>query len=285
MSSYLCIVEQDPTFTFALGTGSQDYVVVDRGDVYLFDSVLLVAKASLAIPVSYSLDYGSYDFTKGLLDHDTNGDKVLVQSEYIPASPFLTLLDAAPMNAIKTDLISACDKAMLGIDATLAETSDDYDLIPWHTAGSGLSQDDLNSAKVAVQQVKDALSKTVVLPMVWSVYEIFDYSWYWNEIPGGEQWVDPWAEKQVQYALVKMNLLAWSDNPPADLKAFAPKLQIIEQDIDNGMYHTTWKELRPVLGSYADPTFGGLFPEGLPDEMLYGTLVPPDTGNIGVIIK
>ena len=248
VTGYLAIVEGDAAFTFGLGaTTSPDYVLVDLGDVYLFDGLLRVEKASLALPASYNADYGTFDMNIDTEDRDANSDGLVVVSEYLPPDPFLELSDAAPMQAMKSDLQTACAKAILGIDATLAETSDQFDLIPWHTPGKDVDFDDLNSMKVLVQQIQQALVGPQAVPMIGFEGDL---------------------------GLVRMYISAWSDNPPADLKAFAPTFHFVDVGL-----------LRVKPGSYPDPTFGGLFPDGLPDEILYGELVPADTGNIGVIIR
>lgn len=58
-------------------------------------------------------------------------------------------------------------------------------------------------------------------------------------------------------AQVTINLAAWIAHPPADLKMFAPTYTL-----ENGGFIDFTKT------TYPDPTFGGLFPNGLPNDLL-----------------
>ena len=71
--------------------------------------------------------------------------------------------------------------------------------------------------------------------------------------PGSGTPVVSTAPAQIIEQSVTIDLAAWFTNPPQDLKAFAPTYTLTAQG---------W--IDPTKTVYPDPTFGGLFPNGLP---------------------
>jgi hypothetical protein len=243
VAGYLTTVETygGSSYTFPLGTTSwPQYTVADMGDVYLFHGGLLAARWALALPVSYNVNPGTFDMDKTLMSRDTNGDGLLSASEYLPASPFLTLTSAATVTASKTDMSTACAKIVSGIDATLAETSDNHDLIPWHTADSGITRADILLAKDTINSLKASLDAPTTITYT-----------------GSEG--DPIS--------IKAYLGAWAANPPTDLKTLAPKMEICRYRWSMGMPYDYYKVV--MDGGYTDKTFKGMFPDGVPNSMLY----------------
>lgn len=244
VAARLDIVEQDPYFTFEIAPGDPaDRKLIDIGDIYIFHGMIMLAKALLAIPASYSIDPGTWPVIDvELYDMDANHDGYLTRSEWLPPSPFMTLMDPTLMYAQRGDVLIACEKALAGIDATLRETYDDAELIPMHGVDSMYYRGALAVMRQMVEDIKRSLNQPTVMQIPWdgSVYPLSVY------------------------------LGAWSDNPPPDLTYFMPRYQFVANG--DGVPDMIWSNLsmRPVEGSYPDTTFGGLFPEGLPNDVLYG---------------
>jgi hypothetical protein len=256
VSGCLSITEKDSAFSFQLGSSSgNNYFIILPGDVELFHSALLGLKCALAMPASYNLDPGTFDFSLTMADRaDSNG--YVPVSAYLPASPCLTLSNATFMQQMHGDLDKACDEAVAGINATLARTSDYHSLIPWHTS-SKFSLEKLLLYSYYAQELRQAADGpyTIQFQTVNQVWNDNTYQY----------------DNVVQTFGVKTYLSAWSDNPPTDLKYFAPELQVLQVDYVPGYPEDgTYNKTVVVQGTYNDTTFGGLFPDSLPSSVLYG---------------
>jgi hypothetical protein len=242
VAGYLDTVETSggASFTFPLGTPDwESYTIADIGDVYLFHGALLLARWALAIPASYNVSFGTFDFDASPLTRDVNHDWLLSPGEYLPPSPFATLTSAATMTASKADMSTACAKIIAGINATLAETSDNHDLLAWHTAGSGVEWADLNLVRDYATKLQSSCNAATTI-----------------NFPDDEGNLVP----------VSTFIGAWAANPPSDLKVMMPTMEInryrwsptvaYEYDVD------------PLDGGVPDTTFGGLFPQGLPSDLI-----------------
>ena len=156
----LTIAESDPAFTFRLGAGwyymSSGYTqyTVHVGDVYIFEGFLRAIKAEALMACAYSVNAGSFDFDAAQAALDANKDGILTPSEYMPASPFLTLIDANSMAAAKTELLAACDQAVQGLNLAIAEGNpndwQEYDVIDWTL----VTKEDLIGLRSIIAQVK-----------------------------------------------------------------------------------------------------------------------------------
>jgi len=244
VAARLEIVGRDPSFTFEIApTDPNDRRVIDIGDIYLFHGVIMLAKALLAVPASYNIDPGTWPLIDvELYDLDTNHDGYLTRSELLPPPPFMTLMDPTLMYAQRGDCITACEKLLAGIDATLREPYDDAELIPTRDLDGSRYIGTLMAMRQFVENIKRSLNQPTLLniPLDDIVYPMNVY------------------------------LGAWSDNPPPDLTYFLPRYRFVADG--DGEPYMMWSvlDLRPVDGSYQDTTFGGLFPEGLPEHLIYG---------------
>ena len=237
VAGYLDIVEANggSSFSFPIGTSNwDDYKKIDLGDVYLFHGALLAARWALAIPVSYNLNIGTFDFSASADKLDTNGDGLLSTSEYLPAAPFGNLTDSATMLDAKNDMTTAADKIIAGINATLAETSDDYDLIAWHTPDAGPTQTDLLNARDYATSLKTSMSSATTFS---------------------------WQDGEDTKSIVAF-LGAWNTNPPASLTSMMPAQEVIRWY--NWNSQTFEYDMDIAEGGFPDATFGGMFPNGMP---------------------
>lgn len=204
---------------------------------------------------------------------DRNGDGTLTPDEYLPPSPFLTLRDPNLLKTAQQAMLAVAEKAAKGIEGVLQRPED----------GKFLITNDPDTRQ-ALTQIRDAvlpvIRQAATGPVTFEVpiYEpmplaaamekhwpgssaarrptrkVFEY----RPVEDGDQPPDAPDHPFPQPKMVKvtLNLAAWFANPPSDLKAFAPTFPLSEDG---------W----PLLdrARFPDPTFGGLFPEGLPARL------------------
>ncbi|MCX8053514.1 MAG: Ig-like domain-containing protein [Armatimonadetes bacterium] len=241
VSSYLDVAEQaGSSFEFIVGSSPSSciYYVLDIGDVRLLHGALLLARWALAIPASYNPYIDNFEGNLTLEDRDLDHNGILTRNELLPPSPCGTLVSPSIMTAAKSDLIKGAEKLHAGLMDTLAETSDNYELIPWHTPGSGTTRDDLVRILDFAQQLR--LAATAPTP-----------------VQGENEDGEPFS--MIVY------LGAWNDNPPPDLTFFVPSFRKTERPAPNyeylGIGTTEWLAQPKDL---PDITLGGLFPNGWP---------------------
>ena len=227
---------------------------------------------------------------------DTNGDGKLTPDEYLAASPFLTLRDAGMLQTAKQALLAAADKQAKGIQGIFARPTisrfqangNDGFLIS-NIDNTIPNSIDPNAGVVITNSsvthvgldytlnnippiLKQATVGTVTLYM--PLYAPATQG-YVSSVPaksavrrhigktrrvfllGYQGGTDAEPFQTGRVTQVTFNLAAWIAHPPADLKAFAPTYTL-----QSGGYIDFTKT------TYPDPTFGGLYPNGLPDELL-----------------
>lgn|GEM_PF-1756416 len=237
-------------------------------------------------PILFALNYSALD---------TNGDGKLEPNEYLPPSPFLTLRDTTMIPAALTSLGATASKEALGIAGVLARPAGGGFLIPnttqVATALNNISQNVLPLiAQAAVGPVALSFPHYTFVNIFGPVAEgndssggVFQYapvaavyngsasgtgsgassgsaSSGSGAITGGVASVNgpniPASGFTFTMETVTVNLAAWSSNPPADLKAFAPTYTL---NPDGSLLQNS--------AAYPDLTFGGLFPNGLPADL------------------
>ena len=228
--AHLALAEADPAFMMRHGYNwdpSVPYVIIDRGDLLIFDGLVRATKALMLLGVSYNADSGTFNWDLQGSALDANSDGTLTPSEYMPADPWGTLTEPALMGQIKTVLDEACIKVQAGLGETLAEEGDFYDFLNWHTPGGNVTETELVSFKAAVFQLQQALTTPQAIPI-------------------------PLENGDV--VIVRIDISAWSNDPPADLKDMFPNKSAVSDDV--------------IPGTWPDPSFGGIFPDDLPDSVL-----------------
>ncbi len=219
---------------------------------------------------------------------DTNGDGKLEPNEYLPPSPFLTLRDATMLTTAQQSIAATAAKETIGINGVLSRTGTGY-LIP----NTPVVATVLNNI---LQNVVPVIAQAAIGPVTLS-YPHYTYANVFAQLAEGVSTTGVYQYLQnvivgpnipgtgagtgsgsssgssgssssgvtggpAQIATVTMesvtvNLTAWFNSPPPDLKAFAPTYPL----------NTTGGILLGP-GVYPDPTFGGLFPNGLPTDLL-----------------
>lgn len=238
-----------------------------------------------APPVFVGPAVNSGPITLSYTSLDTNHDGKLEPSEYLPPSPFLTLRSASYLTTAQTSLAATAAKETLGIKGVLARASGGSFLIPNTTAiATILNNIQTNVVPLIAQAATGPVTLTFphygVTSLVGAIAEGADGAGgVFQSVPvlavtvdtppappttggsgsgssaGGTVTVPPYISFTEQK--VTIDIAAWFNNPPADLKAFAPTYTLTAQG-----------GINPGGAVYPDPTFGGLFPNGLPTNLL-----------------
>ena len=305
VAQHLQTVEADPTFTITLPAPDQNGKTVTIGlpEVYLFDAYVQSLRVSTALSLTYNRDPGGSGLlppthggsggstgsapdpptppifvNKGrdvvvdpgpnspFLTLDKNSDGKLTPEEYLPASPFLTLRDASYFHTAQAAMLSIVDRETKGIAGVLARPSTDSFLVP--------NSPDVAVALTSIRDnilplIQQATSGPITLKI--PHYETIPLS----AVHGGT--VQPMTAPNALFVsapvattthipaqgtffeipteAVTIDLAAWFVHPPADLKKLAPTYVL------NSIGYPNYS-----LTTYPDPTFGGLFPNGLPAD-------------------
>ncbi len=277
-------VEADPNFTVALpnvgADGQVATVTVGLPEVYLFDAYVNSLRMEIALSLAYVRESpgaaalapqaiypidgvissppgggmigGAPVFSYANLD--ANKDGKLSPAEYLPPAPFLTLRDAGLLKTAQQALIAIADKAKKGIDGALARTAATGFLI----ANDAATRQTLTQTRDTVLPlIRQAANGPVTLETPqYDVLPLTGAPHYggFDNAPTPVPTVPP----VIPTYKVTINLAVWFASPPRDLRQFAPTLTLNA----NGWLQTD-------KTSYPDPTFGGLFPDGLPDSLRF----------------
>jgi hypothetical protein len=302
--THLDKVLADPNFSFTLPDAEQEgqSVTIGLPEVRLFTAYVHTLRVELALSLAYIRDMGDWnrylfppvigggssegETGSGLVigghsgrsdpppppgvhspvDLDTNKDKQLQPSEYLPPSPFLTLRDAAYLRTAQQGLTAIAEHGLRGIEEALARPQGDQSYLIANT-------DEMRPALTALRDhVLPTIRQCALGPVTFEITHYYPmpmlarnattaaaknprpsanglfaaiYPW-----PGeGPPPPPPTVEK------VTINLTVWFANPPADLKVFAPTFPLAPEG---------WPQFDAAV--YPDITFGGLFPNGLPQD-------------------
>ncbi|HIE03281.1 MAG TPA: hypothetical protein EYP61_00830 [Candidatus Latescibacteria bacterium] len=252
-----------------------DSLEVDLGEVYTLDAQVRLARAFLLILTSYNLDFdyrGSYELLR------TESDSLkLVYLRYLDEeSSLLTLRSGGNPSRAKSDLLTALEKFGEAVAFIRAEDDPQEDDIIKKQDLEALKEEigedapeflgDVETIEGLLAKVRQLLSEP--LP----VREDFDHD----------------GEKEE----LLVNLSAWLDLPPQDLKAFLPYHRWYPENFGNDNFYDdlvlTDAQLNP-LGKgdppfvLPDPSFGGIFPQfGSNEEFLSFFGMPLASGPLPV---
>jgi len=104
-----------------------DTICIDQGDFYLIDALISMVIAVSDVFSAYSFKGASFEVAG-----DINDDGYIDVDEYMPPSPYYTLLPdaAAKLLNAKMHLLTAVEKLDAGLTITLNEPVDHYELLP-----------------------------------------------------------------------------------------------------------------------------------------------------------
>ncbi len=282
-------VEADADFSMTLPDPDRDGATlrVELPEVHLFHAYVHSLRAEVALALAYVRDAGpripmafledapdSPDAWNPFGSLDRNGDGLLTPDEYLPADPFLTLRSAAYLQNARDAMTSAADHGRKGCQGVLARTDPTGYLINNVSPYREAMQEMLDKSAPLLEQAAHGPVE-VLVPR-------FEFPADAANGSGGR--VEPcaregrttfdldpdpgdcigWGPPVIVMRTVRINLAAWFEAPPADLKAFAPTI---------GLTSEGWPAFDSI--KLPDPTFAGLFPDGVSaDDYLYGPVIP-----------
>jgi hypothetical protein len=235
------------------------FITVDYGDVCALRAVFKLATGVMQEATAYNLDPGANGVTQSqALDNapqtlDANSDGKLTVDEYMLPAPFATLRPggADVMTSVYANLCGTLD--LLHAAAT-------FHLQPGQLEATGeilapVSPQTLAGVRDVTTRLKQALTQPTVL--------------------------SPWMTGMKQD--LKVDLSKHWLSPVTDLRTLLPDLRLVTITYPWG---GSFNETRADLTTVDDPTFGGLFPNGLPNEIIYGDWDPADLyGDIDLVVK
>ncbi len=302
VAQHLQTVEADPSFSVTLPAPDQNGQTVTIGlpEVYLFDAYVQSLRVSTALSLAYSRDPGTSGlltppitgagsapmpppapiFIKGSREAagsspysalDKNNDGRLTPDEYLPASPFLTLRDPSDLQTAQAAMLNIVDRETKGITGVLARPAAGSFLLPNSTDVAAALTSIRDTVLPLIQQATTGpITLTVPryepIPLAagsaGTVHPLTAPNELFQSAPqavtglpvGTDILILPYPIVLTQ--TLTINIAAWFAHPPADLKLFAPTYVLDSIGYPNY-----------TLTTYPDPTFGGLFPSGLPADL------------------
>lgn len=217
---------------------------------------------------------GTLPFISPYLQLDKNQDGKLTPDEYLPPSPFLTLRDASLLQMAQQSMLAVVDKEQKGIDGVFARPADGVFLIPNSANVHALLMEVRDHVLPLIQQAATG-PVTLEIP----IYQPIPLAaqagnsgagavaaprspfkgglFALHSVDGGAGDLPP-APPVFTTQKITINVAAWFAKPPADLKAFAPTYTLDSSGFPDFSKTT-----------YPDPTFGGLYPEGVPSDLRF----------------
>lgn len=225
----LKVVESDPNYTYTLADPSKTgdataTVKIGGAEIQLLSAVVSTVRSVANAGLAYNADPGAFSF-KAQVPTGILSGALVSPAQYLPAGPFLTLASdgAARMGNVHSELNSTALSGIAAIDSVRTRSNAGFLLNP----GTLVSSDQLSQlqAQIAVYQTYLTGSQTVPLTLNGTTIN------------------------------TRVNLSAFLDHPPADLRVLLPTLPTSTDS--SGLTSLT-------MNGFPDKTFGGIFPDGLP---------------------
>jgi hypothetical protein len=247
----LAVTLQPPQGT--IGTA----VIIDQGDIQLLRAIDLLVVGILNHTIAYNFDFGDFTYFPDLYKYDLtenggNNDGKIVPSEYFPPAPFGTLATGGATNM--TAALAAYQTSLAKL-----ESGATFHLQPGKLQATG--------------ELLNGMDPNVLSA-------VRDVARYLQSPFAGPYTVSPWITGLNQD--LTMNLPAAFNNPVQDLRSIAPIMDIVT--IQDGL--DTRYDVVEDLTTIENKTLNGLFPNGLPSEVLYDTWNPDDLfGGLNVNVN
>lgn len=229
------IAENDSTFSFDFTSHGTLRYRIDIGDVLGLEAALFLLKSKIYFLRAMNLNIP--------LDFDIEEAK-----GELPDT-FLKLLPDGKTYLIKSQESedTAYSKIGQALDYTLAESKDDHELFPVRDEFEGSSHIPdatvLRELLTKNRVIFDKLTSGTAVEV--DIYDVID------------------GEIVRRYEKVQYDPYAWVNNPPPDFKDFIPMLDEMGRCMTD-----------PPINRSNDPTYGGIFPQGLNNPLWEGTEPP-----------
>ena len=224
----LSVVKSDPNYTYTLAdpskpTDTTATVKVGSAEIQILSAVVSIVRSVTNAGLAYNADPGNFNFNTQVPTSVFSGTSVS-PAQYLPPGPFLTLMPdgGTRLGTLKSELNGTANSGVMAIEEVKTRNNAGYLLNP----GTLVTSEQLNKVEAQIKTYQAFLSGTQSTPIT------------------------------VHHTTVTIpvNLSAFLDHPPTDLRAFLPTLPV---SINSGNTMLTFS-------NFPDPTFGGIFPTGLP---------------------
>ena len=160
VESALAIVASDPNYTYTLADPSQPTntaatVKVGAAEIQILEAAVSAVRSVTNLSLAYNADPGTFDFNAVIPQTEFSGSS-LTTSQYLPASPFLTLSSdgGTRMAAVGTELNNVAVDGIAAIETVKTRSNSGYLLDP----GTLISTSQLNSAETQIRSVQAYLT-------------------------------------------------------------------------------------------------------------------------------
>ena len=231
----LAVPAADPNYTYTLADPNQPTnpaatVKIGSAEIQILVAVVAAVRSLTNVGLSYNADPGSFDFN-AQVPASVFAQSSISPAQYVTTGTFLTLMPdgAARLTNVKNELNVVANSGIAAIEAVKNRNNAGFLINP----GTVVSTAQLNTAESQIQAAQAYLA--------------------------GPQNVT--LRVNHQSVTVPVNISAFLNNPPADLKALLPTLPVQTDSNGNAFLTDT---------GFPDPTFAGIFPNGIPVNLATG---------------
>jgi hypothetical protein len=230
------------TLTSPLTPEAYAATTVDKGDLHLLRAVFNLLIGSLNHAIAYNLDSAGWNWDQDFHLYDTNHNGTVTTNEYLPAAPFGTL---------NSDGVTRMNNALQAYRTCLNEVD------------QGLTYH-LQSGKL------DAPGELFAEANPQDLAQLRDIARRLKTTFVGSDILSPWMTGLKQD--LNVNLPSGFTSPVQNLRTLLPDFTITP--IGDPVFDY---DSEAIISTIDDKTFGGLFPNGLPNDLfdeatLFGTL-------------
>lgn len=232
----LAVVKTDPNYIYILADPSQpgnpaSTVKVGSAEIQILSAVISAVRSLANGALAYNADPGAFSF--GTPASVGFSGASLSPVQYLPAAPFLTLAadGGTRLGTVKTELVAIADSGTAALESVKTRSNAGFLLNP----GTLVTTGQLSVAEAQITAYKAYLTGVQTVPVTLNGKTIS----------------------------TKVDLAAFLDHPPTDLRALLPTLPVSKNS--SGTIILT-------MNGFPDLTFGGLFPDGLPVKAAAYTL-------------
>ncbi len=225
----LKVVESDPNYSYTLAdpakpTDTTASVKIGVAEIQILSAVVSTVRSLANAGLAYNADPGTFDFSMPV-PSGVFGGATVSPAQYLPAAPFLTLATdgGSRMGNVKSELSATAVSGIAAIESVKTRSNAGFLLDP----GTLVTSNQLSQVEVQITSYQTFLTSVQTIPVGTHAGTIN----------------------------MKVNLAAFLDHPPTDLRALLPTLAVSNDN--SGTTNLT-------MNGFPDPTFGGIFPDGLP---------------------
>jgi len=231
----LAVVKADPNYVYTLADPSQpgntaSTVKVGSAEIQILSAVISIVRSLANGALAYDADPSTFSFNAPAAG-GFSGVSV-GPAQYLPAAPFLTLgTDGGTrLGTVKTELIATADSGTAALESVKTRSNAGFLINP----GTLVTTGQLSVAEAQITAYKAYLTGVQTVPVTLNGNTVS----------------------------TRVNLGAFLDHPPTDLRTLLPTLPISQNSSGTVL----------TMNGFPDLTFGGLFPDGLPVKPAVFTL-------------